>query len=206
MVYIFTNVHKFKKDLNFLEAVKKLDLDDETDTLIFLNLCVPFFHAESYFKKFNLITINRQKGRKSEWFGYDKSLAIKSDRITRYRISDAGSVIDQSGREVSNVAFDDYPNGKVPTTGYFAIKLVDSMFPNEKVVLVNFYGDDDSSTYKTIEHDWRFENRFLKSERVKDGRCIFIEPPKNVANSAKPNVSSSANVAASSNPYFFGAI
>ena len=206
MICIFTNVHKFKKDLNFLEAVKKIGLNDETDTLVFLNLCVPFFHADSYFKKFNLITINRQNGRKSEWFGYEKSLAIKSDKITRYRISDGGSVIDQSDREISKVAFDDYPKGKVPTTGYFTIKLIDSMFPNEKVVLVNFYGDDDSSTYKTIEHDWRFENRFLKSERGKEGRCIFIEPPKNVVNSVKPNMPSVANVSASSNPYFFGAV
>ena len=177
MVYVFTNVHRFKNDSDFQKELNKLELNPETDILVFMNLCVPFWHAEEYFKKFHLIIINRRKGKTNEWFGYDRVLKLKSDKIIRLRVDDTGLVIDDNYNEVTRLPFGKYTKGKVPTTGYLANIYVVQSFPEEKIVLVNYYGDDDSSTYKTKEHDWKLENDYFHKKREL-GNCIFLEPEK----------------------------
>lgn len=181
MIYVFTNVHRFKNDSDFRRKLNELKLNAETDVLVFMNLCVPFWHAEDYFKKFRLITINRRKGKTDEWFGYDRVSKLKADKIVRLRVDDSGFVIDENGNEVAKLPFGKYTKGKVPTTGYLANIYARQLFPDEKITLVNYYGDDDSSTYKTKEHDWKLENEYFHREREL-GNCIFLEPTKTQIN------------------------
>lgn len=55
---------------------------------------------------------------------------------------------------------------KLPTTGYVAYYLVQQLFncKPEDIVLVNFYGNNDNSTAKAVDHDWKYENQWLKKK------------------------------------------
>lgn len=48
------------------------------------------------------------------------------------------------------------------TTGYMAVKYIHSLFPSEKIVLVNFGYEVKRSTYRCPWHNWKFEAEELK--------------------------------------------
>ena len=61
--------------------------------------------------------------------------------------------------------------GSLPTTGFCAYYLVQDLYnvnPDE-IILVNFYGNEDSSTGKVKIHNWDYEDEWLK-----DKNRIFI--------------------------------
>lgn len=57
-------------------------------------------------------------------------------------------------------------NGKYATTGYSAYYLVQTIYDvkPEDIVLVNFYGNNDRSTYKDSVHNWSYEDTWLKDK------------------------------------------
>lgn len=59
----------------------------------------------------------------------------------------------------------DYPieegKARCATTGYMAVKYIESLFPEEKIVLVNFGYDVKKSTYRCPWHNWKFEAKAL---------------------------------------------
>ena len=50
---------------------------------------------------------------------------------------------------------------KCATTGYMAVKYLESLYPGEEIVLVNFGFDVKNSTYRCPWHNWQYEAREL---------------------------------------------
>ena len=58
-------------------------------------------------------------------------------------------------------------NGHHATTGYSAYFLVQDIYhvKPEDIYLVNFYGNNDTSTNKDPEHNWNYEDQWLKDKQ-----------------------------------------
>ena len=50
---------------------------------------------------------------------------------------------------------------RCPTTGYMAVKWLETIYPGEKITLVNFGHGVKKSTYRCPWHNWRFEDKVL---------------------------------------------
>lgn len=57
-------------------------------------------------------------------------------------------------------------NGNFATTGYSAYYLVQQIYgvKPEDIVLVNFYGNADNSTYKDGTHNWSYEDKWIQDK------------------------------------------
>lgn len=172
MIYIFSNIYRFADDKEFLAALEESKFSS-TDKFIFLNKCIPLLHGMDFFSNYHVVILNRRKGVASKWHGYEQTRYLQISQCTRLRPDDRGNVIDERGTTIYRIPFEEYPKGKIPTTGYFAYKLMQLMFPQERQILVNFYGSADNSTPKAKCHAWAYEDVFFSKikERVfLDGR------------------------------------
>ena len=173
MNYIFSNVYKFAKEEDFINALEKVGLQD-SDTMIFLNQAVPLDHAAVFFSRFNIISLHRinivQAGE-VKWFGeeemlkrideYSKDESLSIVRIKMFYLDNVGVVKDKNGNVVWHISVNDYPKGKMPTTGFYAYNFAQQCLKGG-VTLVNFYGSQDNFTGKWDGHDWKYEETVLK--------------------------------------------
>ena len=190
MNYIFSNVHRFENDKDFVKALENVDFRDG-DTLIFLNKAVPFDHASNFFQRFNIISLHRihiAPTGEIKWFGKEEMLrrmdecrhnktdsqVPSSDNrcISMFYLDNAGVVKDRNGNVFWNIGIENYPSGKMPTTGFYAYNFALQCLKGG-VTLVNFYGSQDSSTNKWNGHDWDYEELVLQNVPHR----ISISPP-----------------------------
>ena len=190
MNYIFSNVYKFAEEKDFVKALDNIDFHDG-DTLIFLNKAVPLDHASNFFQRFNIISLHRIHIASTgdiKWFGEEEMLRRmdeyrhnKTDSqvppsdnrcISMFYLDNAGVVKDRNGNVFWNIGIEDYPVGKMPTTGFYAYNFALQCLKGG-VTLVNFYGSQDGSTNKWNGHDWDYEELVLKNVPHR----ISISPP-----------------------------
>lgn len=180
-IFIFSNVHKYSDNRRYCEALRRLGFT-ESDTLVFLNTCVPLSHIydSSVISKPMLVTIHREQcaawGGGIYYFGEAEVYAIIPQNhtfdTTIYRLKNDGTISNpytKTNRCTIQID-EDYPKKKMPTTGYFAIKFAEQYLKGA-VVPVNFYGSDDNSTFKYCKHAWDYEDKFVKSIPTR----IFLE-------------------------------
>ena len=184
-VFVFTNVYRFSEDKEFERRVRNLEVS-ENDICVFMNKCLPLHHLCGL-KALNhakVVTLHREmmKDGKLGWFGYDEARAwrkamlegeedIGENSIVTYKLSNGGVLLDDEGKEIADIEVDEgYPDNKMPTTGYYALKWAMSL-NSVDVIPVNFYGKADNSTGKFSGHDWEYEDAYLATL---DNR-IFLE-------------------------------
>ena len=168
MHYIFSNVYRFEEDAEFVEKLGNVGFA-KGDTIVFLNDAVPVDHARDFFLQFNLTSFHRWNAVSGNhaWWGLDamnfrkKQSKSLSSAFTSFKIDNEGKVTDEGGLTVGTVEFDDYPKGKIPTTGFLVARFFREC-RGEDVTLVNFYGSEDSSTSKWTGHDWIYEEIALR--------------------------------------------
>ena len=198
MHYIFSNVYRFEEDAEFVEKLGNVGFA-KGDTIVFLNDAVPFDHARDFFLQFNLTSFHRWNAvsGKEAWWGLDAMNSRKkqskslSSALNSFKIDNEGKVTDEGGLTVGAVEFDDYPKGKVPTTGFLVARFFREC-RGEDVTLVNFYGSEDSSTGKWAGHDWISEEIALRESYD----IIFIDRD-GVRHAEKPRKRSAGEIGVS---------
>ena len=134
MHYIFSNVYRFEEDAEFVEKLGNVGFA-KGDTIVFLNDAVPVDHARDFFLQFNLTSFHRWNAVSGNhaWWGLDamnfrkKQSKSLSSAFTSFKIDNEGKVTDEGGLTVGTVEFDDYPKGKIPTTGFLVARFSESV-------------------------------------------------------------------------------
>lgn len=178
--FIFSNCLKSTPD-DFLNNVKKLNIYTE-DILIFLNkgkLIYPYKEYFAQFKHKHLFMRNCKRFGISSFFGFNTAFDNPETFETVNGITgDSPEIIIQRGKyQVSSSTIIKFThpdiqkyfnniNGIKPTTGYLAYYIVMKLFSIKEsdIILVNFYGNLDNSTYKWKNHNWSFEDTWLQSK------------------------------------------
>lgn len=174
-VYIFSNVHRFEDDAAFLGKLRGFGFQKDA-VFVFMNTIRPLVHGQEFFQDIeNLVILTRQGSIGKE--DVDR-LLVDNHRIARSAkvwnlYGDDMAFTTRDNEFLFSVSCPEYPRCKDPTSGYFAVKMANRLWPGADVELVNFYGNDDASTHKWEGHDWDFEDAWLRSGVV---RRSFIEP------------------------------
>ena len=178
MNYIFSNVYRFGSDKEFASVLADIGIKED-DAVVFMNMAVPLAHAMDFFCKYRIFSFHRGNVLKGEqdWFGLSEMLARKkampclAEKLHILKIDVNGEIQDENGVKIGDGNIKDYPDGKIPTTGFIVSKFARENFGGE-VVLVNFYGTGDNSTGKWHGHDWIYEEIVLRESYD----SVFVEP------------------------------
>lgn len=148
--------------LNRGEVYYKVKEFDKYPNQVFIMRGCGTHGLETYFGMTELISNNRKK--------------IVNDVILFQPMNDSTILlIGHKNGKVENKSCKTFPwmdeyrkvtNGNFATTGYSAYYLVQDIYgvKPEDIVLVNFYGNNDRSTYKDAIHNWSYEDAWLKDK------------------------------------------
>lgn len=149
-IYIISNVSY---------PVEKAITPDDGDLLVFLNKA----KSKEYYRKHKKkIVIHRSPERD---YG-DPVPGMRNIYLFRGKVKTAANIM--PGYMVNDIA-ECYnyeysvPDGKVkcPTTGYYAAKIMEHLFTNSKIILVNFGMGVKNSSYRYPAHNWEWEDQQL---------------------------------------------
>lgn len=128
----------------------------------FIMRCGSTHGLECYFGSYALIGSRRNKMVSDViWFRPATSTA-------RILIGHKNNQVDQLTLEIPWMEeYHKKTNGNFATTGYSAYYLVQDIYKvnPDDIYLVNFYGNSDSSTTKDPEHNWNYEDQWLKDKQ-----------------------------------------
>ena len=171
---IFSNVCRFTRKDDFEEAVKRLNIYEQ-DTIICMNTAPWINNFIDIIPQCRIITLHRFNRNVGGWFG---SLDMEKTQKRTNRISEilmldnGGNLFTFDGFFKFHINIGEYPEGKIPTTGFFALMFA-KQIGLKNIELINFYGSGDHSTPHYSCHDWDIEEQLMADENH-----IFLEPRK----------------------------
>lgn len=169
---IFSNVCRFTRREDFREAVKRLNIYEQ-DTIICLNTAPWITCFIDDIPPCRIITIHRFNRNIGGWFGAVdvERVQKRTNRISEILMLDnGGNLFTFDGYFKRSIRLENYSEGKMPTTGFFAV-LFAKQAGMKNIELINFYGQNDSSTPHYTCHDWSAEEQVLSTENH-----VFLEP------------------------------
>ena len=170
--FIFSNVCRFTNRSDFAVAVKRLNICLQ-DTIICMNTAPWLNNFIDDIPPCRIITMHRFNRNVGGWFGSIdiERVQKRTGRISEiFMLDNGGNLFTFDGFFKTHIATEGYPEGKMPTTGFFALMFAKQVgLPN--IELVNFYGSGDHSTPHFTCHDWDIEERLMANENH-----VFLEP------------------------------
>ena len=156
---------RFETHKDFREAIAELKIR-HADLLIFLNTAPWLTRFIEDIPPARVQTIHRFRRNASGWWGLDEILGLKEKTSRDYEIlllDNQGDISSLQGELKARVVLANYPQGKIPTTGFYAFQYARLMgYPS--INLVNFYGSGDHSTPHFKPHGWDYEEMTLAKE------------------------------------------
>lgn len=185
MIYLFSNCDHLGGNLKYKSILDKKIIPRKGDMIFLLNTCQPLKMAFKYFdyqkwqKDISINVIMRSFWYRNitSYWGleqivkkpeiYNDLYTIQSDpepNLQRFKLS---GDIENLNNQINWSFSKNYPYENKyfsPTTGYFAVNILEQLFKDYQLILVDFYGDLDNSSTKFSGHNWKFENEWLKTK------------------------------------------
>ena len=173
-VWIFSNVYHFSTPEQARATVLSLGIKP-TDFVIFLNKAIWAHNVIEVLPYCKIISLHRFNRNQGGWFGItemDRLCKSSGRDIQIKELDNYGNVFSYEGKYEGTISVSDYPEGMIPTTGFFAV-LYAKQIGFSDIQLVNFYGTSDKSTPHYKSHEWGYEEEYLSQEKH-----ISLEPKR----------------------------